>query len=67
LKRGFQQRHLLAYTQGLVDQDYIVRSGDTSYRPGQRLVVREAAVRECLDLVEKLAAGMVADVQGFTP
>jgi hypothetical protein len=61
------QRHLLAHTQGLVDQDYIVRSGDTGYRPGQRVVVRQAAVCDCLDLIEKMAAGMAADVQGFTP
>lgn len=32
---AFQQRHLLARTQDLVDQDYIARSGDTAYRPGQ--------------------------------
>lgn len=63
LNRAFQQRHLLAHTQGLVDQDYIVRTGDTSYQPGQRLVVREAAVRECLALIEKLAAGLAADVK----
>lgn len=61
LSRMFQQRHLLTHTQGLVDQDYLARSGDTAYRLGQRLVVREAAVRECLTLIEKLAAAMVSD------
>ena len=35
MTRAFQQRHLLAHTQDLVDQDYIARSGDTAYRPGQ--------------------------------
>jgi hypothetical protein len=64
LTRIFQQRHLLAHRQGLVDEDYIKRSGDTSYRIGQRLVVREAAVREGLALVEKLAAGIADDVRG---
>jgi hypothetical protein len=64
LTRAFQQRHLLAHTQGVVDRDYIARSGDTSYRPGQRLVIRGAAVRACLDLIEKLAAAMAADVRG---
>lgn len=54
LQRGFQQRHLLAHTQGLVDQDYITRSGDTSYRVGQRIVVRESAVRDAIDGIEKL-------------
>jgi hypothetical protein len=61
LTRMFQQRHLLAHRQGLVDEDYIARSGDASYRIGQRLVVRETAVRECLVLIETLAAGMAID------
>jgi hypothetical protein len=67
LTRAFQQRHLLAHTQGLVDQDYVVRSGDTAYRSGQRLVVREAAVRECLNLIEKLTSGMAADARILAP
>ena len=54
----FQQRHLLAHTQGMVDDDYIARTGDSSYRIGQRVVIREAAVRECLTLIEKLALGL---------
>jgi uncharacterized Zn finger protein (UPF0148 family) len=62
LARMFQQRHLLAHRQGLVDQDYITRSGDTTYRIGQRVVVRETAVRECLTLIEKLAGAMASDV-----
>jgi hypothetical protein len=60
--RIFQQRHVLVHRQGLVDADYIKRSGDGSYRVGQRLVVRETAVREGLMLIEKLAAGMAADL-----
>lgn len=63
LTRAFQQRHLLAHTQGVVDQDYITRSGDTTYRSGQRLVVRETTVRECLNLIDKLAAGLAGDVR----
>jgi hypothetical protein len=58
LTRLFQQRHLLAHTQGLVDADYIARSSDAAYRVGQRLVIRETSVRECTDLIEKLASAM---------
>lgn len=61
LKRGFQQRHLLAHREGLVDADYLARTGDQSYREGQRLVIREASVREYLGLVERLGAGLAAD------
>jgi hypothetical protein len=61
LLRIFQQRHLLAHTQGIVDQDYVSKSGDTRYRPGQRIVIRPEAVREATTLIEKLIAGLQAD------
>ncbi|MHC2633958.1 RNA polymerase subunit RPABC4/transcription elongation factor Spt4 [Bradyrhizobium liaoningense] len=61
LNRYFHQRHLLAHRDGSVDADYISRTGDTSYREGQRLVIRESAVRDALTLVERLAAGLAAD------
>ena len=61
LTRLFQQRHLLAHTGGIVDQDYIARSGDTSYAIGQRIVVRDSAVRELLNVLRKLADGMSKD------
>lgn len=64
LQRAFQQRHLLAHTQGLVDQDYITKSGDTRYKPGQRIVVRMDSVREAVALIEKLIAGLQADTAG---
>lgn len=61
LGRAFQQRHLLAHRQGLVDDEYIAKSGDTRYRPGQRLVLRAEAVTEAVELVEKLVAGLRSD------
>lgn len=60
LNRYFQQRHCLAHKDGIVDPDYIARSGDSTYQAGQRLVVKEPAVRECLALVAKLVTGMKA-------
>ena len=60
LTHAFQQRHLLAHTQGILDQDYIAHSGDTSHRPGQRLVISEANLCCYLDLIEKLATGLLS-------
>jgi hypothetical protein len=54
LLRFFQQRHLLAHCEGIVDQDYINKSGDQTYAIGQRLVVREVAVSRAIDLVSQL-------------
>jgi hypothetical protein len=61
LTRYFQQRHLLAHTEGIVDSDYIARTSDAEYRVGQRVVIKASAVRECVALVEKLAAAMERD------
>ena len=61
MTRLFQQRHLLAHTGGIVDQDYITRSGDSSYTVGQRIVIRESAVRDLLAILQKLTDGMSKD------
>lgn len=60
LVRLVQQRHVLGHQDGLVDADYVAKSGDSRYRVGQRLVVSPPAVRRLSDLVEKLAAGLTA-------
>ena len=61
LTQAFQQRHLLSHTQGIVDDDYLSKSGDTRYRLGQRIVVRAPMVRDTLDLIERLVKGLKAD------
>ena len=61
LERYFQQRHLLAHTQGIVDTDYINHTGDTSYQIGQHIVIRESVVFHCLSLIEKLAISMASE------
>lgn len=60
LVRLVQQRHVLGHQDGLVDADYVAKSGDSRYRVGQRLVVSPPAVRRLSDLVEKLLAGLTA-------
>lgn len=55
LGRLIQQRHL-SHRGGMVDQEYIDKSGDRTYRVGQRLEVKPAAVERLIVLVEKLAA-----------
>lgn len=51
----FQRRHLLQHTEGVVDERYVERSGDRSYRVGQRIVVRERDVTLIAGLVSQLA------------
>ena len=58
ISRLFQMRHLLSHREGIVDQDYIDRTGDTRYSVGQRVIVREQMVMAMADLVTKLAASL---------
>ncbi|MAS44285.1 MAG: hypothetical protein CML46_20035 [Rhodobacteraceae bacterium] len=62
LQVAFQQRHLLAHRQGLVDEEYVSKSRDTRYRVGQRIVVRPEWVRETTDIIENLVLGLRADI-----
>ena len=58
LTQSFQQRHLIAHKQGTVDDLRLRKSGDTRYRLGQRVVVRAPMVRDTLELIERLVAGL---------
>lgn len=60
---AFQRRHLFAHRQGLVDQKYIDRSGDTCYQLGQRVVLHENNVREYVALIRKLGSCMEKTAQ----
>jgi uncharacterized Zn finger protein (UPF0148 family) len=54
LKLLFQKRHLLAHCEGIVDQRYIDKSGDNSYKVGQRIVIKVDDINELLYLIEKI-------------
>ena len=63
IRRYFQQRHLLAHQQGIVDLDYITRSGDTDYALGQRLVIKKLDALEFSELTEKLALNLLGRLE----
>ncbi len=56
----FQKRHLLIHTDGIVDADYLQKSGDTQYAIGQRIVVLAVHAMELLILLKKLGAALKA-------
>ncbi len=62
LVRLVQARNVLSHKDGLVDADYVGKSGDHRYAAGQRLVVTPTEVRRLADLAEKLAAALAAAV-----
>ncbi|GAB3732319.1 hypothetical protein [Spirosoma lituiforme] len=50
----FQKRHLLAHSEGIVDDKYVSKSKDNSYQVGQRIVVREKDILQLIKLIQKL-------------
>lgn len=56
----FQQRHVLAHLDGMVDQQYIDQSNDRRFDVGQRLIVAESNVSDLAAAIEKLATGLAA-------
>jgi RNA polymerase subunit RPABC4/transcription elongation factor Spt4 len=54
LKILFQKRHLLAHNEGIIDEKYIQKSGDNSYRKGQRIVVSKSDITDLLNCLRKL-------------
>ena len=56
----FQQRHLLAHQDGIVDQQYIDRSNDPRFHVGQRLIVTESTVSALVASIERLSSGIAA-------
>ncbi len=54
MKLMFQRRHLLEHNNGMVDQQYLNKSGDTSYSLGQRIIVKEVDAHSLLAILRKL-------------
>lgn len=50
----FQRRHLLAHTDGIVDDKYLQKTSDTNYKLGQRIVVNKSDVTELLEIIRKI-------------
>ncbi|HAS8600447.1 TPA: hypothetical protein I7783_20985 [Vibrio vulnificus] len=55
----YQKRHLLAHSEGIVDEKYINKSGDTSYKAGQRLVITIADVELLISSLNTLATKLL--------
>lgn len=54
----YQKRHLLAHNEGIVDSKYIQKSGDTSYKEDQRIVVLGRDIESLVNILEKLSKGI---------
>lgn len=58
----FQKRHILAHNEGIVDENYIKNSGDTSYKIGQRIVVSQKDIEEFLYYLDTLSQNLCSAI-----
>lgn len=61
--RAFQKRHLIAHKLGVVDQDYIARSGDSHAIVGRKIGVDAEEVQALATIIRKLAPCMLANLE----
>ena len=54
----FQRRHILEHNNGIIDQKYIEKLNDTTYKIGQRVIIKIEDVYELLDIIKKLTNGL---------
>lgn len=65
MKLYYQRRHLLAHCEGMVDADYLTRSGDTAFTLGQRITVDEASLLDFASLAERLGSGIARSLKNY--
>lgn len=53
---GFQKRHLVAHKVGVVDQDYVTKTGDIRAVVGRKIGIGVDEVRELARIISKLAS-----------
>lgn len=59
----YQKRHLLAHNEGIVDERYIEKSVDSTYKAGQRIVIREHDIEFLVSALRKLSEGIESSCQ----
>ena len=59
---AFQKRHLIAHRLGVVDQDYIDKTGDSRAVVGRKIIVDAGDVKVLVRTIKTLAPGMVTEL-----
>lgn len=61
--RGFQKRHLVAHKMGVVDQDYITKTGYFQAVVGRKIGIGADEVRGLVQIINKLAGHLSGDLE----
>jgi hypothetical protein len=60
--RNFQKRHVLSHKSGVVDEEYVRKSGDTSTPVGHKLVIEPSEVRQLTRTLVALGTDLAASL-----
>lgn len=63
---SFQKRHLLAHKMGIIDEEYVKRSGDTTAIIGRKIVITSDDVINLIPIIEKLAEFLVKSMDNVS-
>jgi hypothetical protein len=63
--RCFQKRHLFEHNKGVVDRDYIAKSGDTSAIEGRKVLLETDEITKLIPLLKAVASNLVAKMQAL--
>jgi hypothetical protein len=67
IKQMVQKRHILIHNGGVVDQDYLDKSGDTTVQLGERIRVCSKEARQFIERVQTMGANFLDNVEyGFS-
>ena len=62
--RCFQKRHLLAHRMGIVDEEYLKKSGDNQARVGRKVSINADEVRGLISRIASLGRHLALPLQG---
>lgn len=66
IKTMIQRRHILMHNGGIVDEDYLTRSGDDSVRLGERIRVSSNEAKRFIEHCQQMGANLIDNVEdGF--
>lgn len=52
---SFQKRHLVAHKMGIIDEDYVKKTGDTSAIVGRKIIINHNDVLNLIPIIQKMA------------
>jgi hypothetical protein len=62
IKKMVQRRHILIHNRGIVDQEYLDLSGDTSFALGERISIRSAEAKRFLERIRDMGLNLLDNV-----